>query len=293
MKIALLASNPKLYSNQKLIEAAQKLGHEIIFVNIGSCYIKVEPNNCEIFYDRGKKLDNIDYVIPRIRPSMTSYGSAILRQFEALNVKCLNSSDSIVKSRDKLRTLQILAMNSIDVPTTSFANSFYETKHIIDLVGGSPLIVKLLQGTKGVGVVMTETNKSSENVINSFRSLKAEILVQRYIKESKGEDLRCFVVGNKVVASMQRKAQEGEFRANIHLGAKAFQAQITKEEEEIAIKASNLLGLDAAGVDLVRSEDGPKVLEINSSPGLEGIESISQVNVATEIINYMQNSYGK
>lgn len=290
MKLVLLASNPKLYSNQKIIEAAKKEGHDIEFVNIKNCYIKIEPNNSEIFYDGGKKLENIDYVIPRIRPSATSYGCAILRQFEALNIKCLNSSDSIAKSRDKLRTLQILSAHGFDVPTTSFANSSYETKHIIDLVGGSPLIIKLLQGAKGVGVVMTETNKSSENVINSFRSLKAEILVQRYIKESKGQDLRCFVVGDEVVASMERQAQEGEFRANIHLGAKAFKVDVSDEEKEIAIKASKVLGLDVAGVDIVRSESGPKILEINSSPGLEGIESISQINIAKKIIEYIKEN---
>lgn len=292
MKIILLASNPKLYSNMRLIEAAKKRNHEIEFINIGGCYIKVASNNSEIFFNRGQKLENIDCVIPRIKPSITNYGTAILRQFEIMGVDCLNNADSILKSRDKLCTLQILSMQGFNVPITSFANSFYETKHIIDLVGGSPLVIKLLQGTKGVGVVMAENNKAAENVINSFRSLKAEILVQHYVKECKGQDIRCFVVGGEVVASMQRQAQEGEFRANIHLGAKAYNVEISDEERQIAIKAAKLINLEVAGVDLVRSDDGPKILEINSSPGLEGIESVSGMDIAEKIIMYIENKFG-
>ncbi len=288
MKLILLASNPKLYSNRRIIEAAKARGLDIEFVNVGGCYIKVETNNSEIFFNDGKKIENVDYVIPRIRPSMTFYGSTIIRQFETMGVKCLNGADAIMNSRDKLCTLQILAMQGFGVPTTSFANSFYETKDIIKLVGGSPLVIKLLEGTKGVGVVLAETTKAAESVINSFRSLKADILVQHYIKESKGHDIRCFVIGDEVVASMQRQAQEGEFRANIHLGAKAYSVEITQEEREIAIRATKIMNLDVAGVDMVRSEKGPKILEVNSSPGLEGIEGVTGINVAGKMIDFIE-----
>ncbi len=288
MKIILLASNPNLYSNQRIIDAAKIRGHEIEFVNVGGCYIKVAENESEIFHDEGKKLEKIDCVIPRIKPVMTFYGSIIIRQFEALAIKCLNGSEAITKSRDKLHTLQILSQHGLGIPTTSFANSSYKTKDLINLVGGAPLVVKLLEGTKGIGVVLAETNKAAESVINAFRSLKADILVQQYIKESKGQDIRCFVIGNEVVASMERIAQEGEFRANIHLGATARAVEITDEEREIAIKAAKIIGLEIAGVDMVRSNSGPKILEINSSPGLEGIESATGIDVAGKMIEYLE-----
>jgi ribosomal protein S6--L-glutamate ligase len=287
MKIVLLASNPNLYSNQRILEAAKKCGHEIEFVNVGDCYIKVAADS-EIFYNEGKKLEKIDYVIPRIKPSMTFYGSVIIRQFELLGVQCLNGSEAITKSRDKLHTLQILAQQKMGVPVTSFANSSYETKGIIKLVGGAPLVIKLLEGTKGVGVVLAETSKAAESVINAFRSLKADILAQHYIKESKGHDIRCFVIGDQVVASMERIAQEGEFRANIHLGAAARSVEITDEERELAIKAAKIIGLEVAGVDMVRSVTGPKILEINSSPGLEGIEGTTGIDVAGKMIEYLE-----
>lgn len=288
MKIILLASNPNLYSNQRIIEAAKSRGHEIEFVNVGGSYIKVAENESEIFHDEGKKLEKIDCVIPRIKPAMTFYGSVIIRQFESLAIKCLNGSEAITKSRDKLHTLQILSQHGLGIPTTSFANSSYETRDLINLVGGAPLVVKLLEGTKGIGVVLAETNKAAESVINAFRSLKADILVQQYIKESKGQDIRCFVIGNKVVAAMERIAQEGEFRANIHLGATARAVEITDEEREIAIKAAKIIGLEIAGVDMVRSNSGPKILEVNSSPGLEGIESATGIDVAGKMIEYLE-----
>lgn len=288
MKIILLASNPNLYSNRRIIEAGTKRGHDIKFINVGECFIKVAPKASEIFFDEGKKIENVDYVIPRIKPSMTFYASVIIRQFETMGINCLNTSDAITKSRDKLCTLQILAQHGIGVPVTSFANSSYETKDIIKLVGSAPLVVKLLEGTKGVGVVLAETNKAAESVINAFRSLKADILAQQYIKESKGHDIRCFVIGDKVVASMQREAQEGEFRANIHLGAKAHAVEITDEEYKMAIDATRIMGLDVAGVDMVRSVSGPKILEVNSSPGLEGIEGSTGVDVAAKMIEFME-----
>lgn len=289
MKIILLASNPNLYSNKRIIEAAQNRGHEIQFANVGDCYIKVAPNSCEIFFDEGKKIENVDYVIPRLKPAMTFYGSAITRQFEVMGVPCFNASDAIIKSRDKLHSLQILAQHGINVPVTSFANSSYDTKDLINLVGSAPLVVKLLEGTKGVGVVLAETNKAAESVINAFRSLKADILVQHYIKESKGQDIRCFVIGDKVVASIERIAQEGEFRANIHLGATARMIQATSEECELAVKATKIIGLEVAGVDMVRSNSGPKILEVNSSPGLEGIEGATGIDVASKMIEFLES----
>ncbi len=288
MKIILLASNPNLYSNLRIVEAAKKRGHEVEFVNVGECYIKVASSACEIFYDEGKKLENVDHVIPRIKPAMTFYGTSIIRQFEVMGVNCLNGSEAITKSRDKLYTLQILAQHGLNVPITSFANSSYDTKDLIKLVGSAPLVVKLLEGTKGVGVVLAETNKAAESVINAFRSLKADILVQHYIKESKGQDIRCFVVGGKVIASMERTAQEGEFRANIHLGATAKAIDVTPEESELAIKAAKVIGLEIAGVDMVRSSSGPKILEVNSSPGLEGIESATGIDIAAKMIEYLE-----
>ncbi len=292
MKIILLASNPKLYSNRRIIEVAQARGHQIEFANVGECYVKVDSTNCEIFYDEGKKLENIDFVVPRIKPAMTFYSSVIVRQFETMNINCLNGADAIVNSRDKLCTLQMLAKHGYNIPVTSFANSSYETKDLIKLVGSAPLVIKLLEGTKGVGVVLAETNKAAESVINAFRSLKADILVQQYIKESKGHDIRCFVVGDEVVASMQRQAGEGEFRANIHLGAKAFPIDITDEERKMAIGAAKIMNLDVAGVDMVRSSTGPKILEINSSPGLEGIEGATGVDVAAKMIEFMEKKIG-
>ena len=288
MKIILLASNPNLYSNRRIIEVGTKRGHDIKFINGGECCIKVATKASEILFDEGKKIENVDYVIPRIKPSMTFYASVIIRQFETMGINCLNTSDAITKSRDKLCALQILAQHGIGVPVTSFANSSYETKDIIKLVGSAPLVVKLLEGTKGVGVVLAETNKAAESVINAFRSLKADILAQQYIKESKGHDIRCFVIGDKVVASMQREAQEGEFRANIHLGAKAHAVEITDEESQMAIDATRIMGLDVAGVDMVRSVSGPKILEVNSSPGLEGIEGSTGVDVAAKMIEFME-----
>jgi ribosomal protein S6--L-glutamate ligase len=288
MKIILLASNPNLYSNQRIVEAARNRGHDVEFANVGGCYIKVAADGCEIFHDEAKKLEKIDCVIPRLKPAMTFYGTAMVRQFEMLGVKCLNGSEAITKSRDKLFSLQVLSQHQMNIPITSFANSSYDTKDLIKLVQSAPLVVKLLEGTKGVGVVLAETNKAAESVINAFKSLKADVLVQQYIKESKGCDIRCFVIGDQVVASMERIAQEGEFRANIHLGATARAVEITDEEREMAIKSAKLIGLEVAGVDMVRSSTGPKILEINSSPGLEGIEGATGVNIAEKMIEYLE-----
>ncbi|QSX34399.1 30S ribosomal protein S6--L-glutamate ligase [Shewanella avicenniae] len=284
LKIGLLASNPNLYSNRRIIEAAESRGHEIQFFNIKNCYMKLDATRPEIHYRGGLVLNELDAVIPRIRPSMTFYACTLLRQFESLGIYCLNSSTAIAQSRDKLRALQLLLDNGLDIPTTGFANSPLDTGDLINMVGGAPLIIKLLEGTQGKGVVLAETRKAAESVINAFKSLNANILVQEFIKESSGKDLRCFVVDGKVVASIQRVAAPGEFRANIHQGGRAELIKITPEERRIAIKAAKAMDLKVAGVDLIRSNKGPLLLEVNSSPGLEGIETATNEDIASKMI---------
>ena len=288
MKIAVLASDPKLYSNIRLMEAGKKRGHDMHFVNIRDCYMNITKSKPEVRYHDGTSLKGFDAIIPRIRPALTFYGTAVVRQFEVMGVYCLNESVSITRSRDKLRTLQLLSRKGIDMPITGFANRPEDTKDLIKMVGGAPLVIKLLEGTQGVGVVLAETSKAAESVINAFKSLKANILVQEYIKESQGRDMRCFVVGHKVIGAMERIAAEGEFRANVHLGAQVKPINITEEERVLAIKAASVLGLRCAGVDIIRSRSGPKVLEVNSSPGLEGIEAATKLDIAGEIIKYIQ-----
>lgn len=284
LNLGLLASNKNLYSNKRLIEAAEARGHEIHFLNIQHCYMKLDAQTPEVRYRGGKILDNLDAVIPRIRPSMTFYGCALLRQFDSINTYCVNSSSSISQSRDKLFSSQLFSKNGINIPITGFAKSPLETKDLIEMVGGSPLIVKLLESAQGKGVVSAETNKAAESVINAFKSLQANILVQEFIKEAEGKDIRCFVVDGKVVASIMREAKKGEFRSNIHQGGLAKKVKVTTEEKRLAIKAAKIFKLDIAGVDIIRSNKGPLILEVNSSPGLEGIESITGKDIANEII---------
>jgi len=284
LRIALLASNPDLYSNERLMEAAQARGHEIKFLNIQHCYMRLDAQTPEVRYRGGKILDDMDAVIPRIRPSMTFYGCALLRQFDSIGTYCLNSAAAISESRDKLFSSQLFSKNGIQIPVTGFAKSPLETKDLIDMVGGSPLIIKLLESTQGKGVVSAETNKAAESVINAFKSLQANILVQEFIKEADGKDIRCFVVDGKVVASIMRQAKKGEFRSNIHQGGTAHKIKITPEERRLAIKASKILNLDVAGVDIIRSNKGPLLLEVNSSPGLEGIENATGKDIANAII---------
>ena len=284
LKLGLLASNRDLYSNKRLIEAAEARGHEIHFLNIQQCYMKLDAQTPEVRYRGGKILDDLDAVIPRIRPSMTFYGCALLRQFDSIGTYCLNSSSSISQSRDKLYSSQLFSKNGINIPITGFAKSPLETKDLIDMVGGSPLIVKLLESAQGKGVVSAETNKAAESVINAFKSLQANILVQEFIKEAEGKDIRCFVVDGKVVASIMREAKKGEFRSNIHQGGLAKKVKVTAEEKRLAVKAAKIFKLDIAGVDIIRSNKGPLLLEVNSSPGLEGIESITGKDIANEII---------
>jgi ribosomal protein S6--L-glutamate ligase len=290
LRIGLLASNPELYSNKRIMEAGEMRGHEMHFLNIKECYMKLDAKTPEIHYRGGLILNQFDAVIPRIRPSITFYGCALTRQFEALNVYCLNSSTAITQSRDKLFSLQLLLQSGIDIPTTGFANSPLDTDDLIKMVGGSPLIVKLLEGTQGKGVVLAETKKAAESVINAFKSLNANILVQEFIKEANGKDLRLFVIDGKVVAAIQREALPGEFRANIHLGGTASVIKPTAEEKKIAIRAAKAMDLKVAGVDIIRSSKGPLLLEVNSSPGLEGIEGATNKDIAGEMIRAIEKN---
>ncbi len=291
LRIGLLASNPELYSNKRIMEAGEMRGHEMHFLNIKECYMKLDAKTPEIHYRGGKILNQFDAVIPRIRPSITFYGCALTRQFEALKVYCLNSSNAITQSRDKLYSLQLLLNHGVEIPTTGFANSPLDTDDLIKMVGGSPLIVKLLEGTQGKGVVLAETKKAAESVINAFKSLNANILVQEFIKEANGKDIRCFVIDGKVVAAIQREAMPGEFRANIHLGGTASIIKVTAEEKRIAIKATKAMDLKVAGVDIIRSSKGPLLLEVNSSPGLEGIEGATNKDIAGEMIKAIEKHF--
>jgi len=290
LRIGLLASNPELYSNKRIMEAGEIRGHEMHFLNIKECYMKLDATKPEIHYRGGKILDKFDAIIPRIRPSITFYGCALTRQFEGMKVFCLNSSTAITQSRDKLYSLQLLLNHGVDIPTTGFANSPLDTDDLIKMVGGSPLIVKLLEGTQGKGVVLAETKKAAESVINAFKSLNANILVQEFIKEANGKDIRCFVIDGKVVAAIQREALPGEFRANIHLGGTASIIKPTAEEKRIAIKAAKAMDLKVAGVDIIRSSKGPLLLEVNSSPGLEGIEGATNKDIAGEMIKAIEKN---
>ena len=291
LRIGLLASNPELYSNKRIMEAGAIRGHEMHFLNIKECYMKLDATTPEIHYRGGRVLDNFDAIIPRIRPSITFYGCALTRQFEALKVFCLNSAAAITQSRDKLFSLQLLLNHGVEIPTTGFANSPLDTDDLIKMVGGPPLIVKLLEGTQGKGVVLAETKKAAESVINAFKSLNVNILVQEFIKEANGKDLRLFVIDGKVVATIQREALPGEFRANIHLGGTASVIKPTPEEKKIAIKAAKAMDLRVAGVDIIRSSKGPLLLEVNSSPGLEGIEGATNKDIAGEMIAAIEKNF--
>ena len=289
MKIALLSRNPKLYSTRRLMEAAKKRGHEIHTYDVLRCYMNITSHNPEIHY-KGEILTGYDAVIPRIGASVTSYGTAVLRQFEMMGVYPLNESTAILRSRDKLRALQLLSRKGIGMPVTGFANKPDDIQDLIKIVKGTPLVIKLLQGTQGIGVVLAETKKAAESVIESFFGLKASVMVQEFISEAGGSDIRCFVVGNKVVAAMKRTAQDGEFRSNLHRGGSAELVKITPAERATAVKAARTLGLNVSGVDILRSNRGPVLMEVNSSPGLEGIENATGKDVASLIIEFIENN---
>lgn len=289
MNIALLSRNPKLYSTKRLIEAAKERGHEIKTLDVLRCYMNVTSHSPSIHY-KGEDLRGFDAVIPRIGASVTFYGTAVLRQFEMMGVYPLNESVAISRSRDKLRALQLLSRKGIGLPVTGFANKPDDIQDLITMVGGAPLVIKLLQGTQGIGVVLAETKKAAESVIESFLGLKASVLVQEFIKESGGSDIRCFVIGEKVVAAMKRQGKEGEFRSNIHRGGSASLIKITPEERSTAVRAANTMGLNVCGVDILRSNHGPVVMEVNSSPGLEGIEHATGKDIAGMIIQFMEKN---
>lgn len=288
MRIAILSRNRKLYSTRRLIEAAEERGHKVKVVDVLRCYMNIASHNPMVYY-RGEPLNGFDAVIPRIGASVTFYGAAVLRQFEMMGVYPLNESVAINRSRDKLRSLQLLSRRGIGLPVTGFANKPDDVKEVIKLVGGAPVVVKLLEGTQGIGVVLAETQKAAESVIEGFMGLKANILVQEFIKEAGGADIRCLVVGGKVVAAMKRQGAPGEFRSNLHRGGSAHLIKITPEERSTAVRAARIMGLNVAGVDLLRSNHGPVVMEVNSSPGLEGIESASGKDVAGMIIKFIED----
>lgn len=287
MKIAILSRDKKLYSTKRLVEAAESHGHEVIVVDILKCYMNITSHRPSIYY-KNQILNDIDAVIPRIGASVTFYGTAVLRQFEMMNVVALNGSVAVTRSRDKLRSMQLLARRGIGLPVTGFARNPDDIDNLITIVGGAPLVIKLLEGTQGIGVVLAETNKAAESVIQAFMGLHVNIMVQEYIKEAGGADIRCLVVGGKVVAAMKRQGAEGEFRSNLHRGGSASLIKITPEERSTAVRSAKIMGLNVCGVDLLRSNHGPVVMEVNSSPGLEGIEKASGKGIAEVIIKYLE-----
>lgn len=292
MKILVLSTNAHLYSTERLVEAGKQRGHEMKVINHRRCYMNIASMRPAVHY-KGHALDDFDAVIPRIGASVTFYGTAVVRQFEMMGVYCVNESVAISRSRDKLRALQLMARKGIGMPVTGFASSPDDTDHLLSLVGDAPVVIKLLEGTQGVGVVLAETHNAARSVIEAFRGLNANFLVQEFIKEAGGADIRCFVIGDKVVASMKRQAADGEFRSNLHRGGQATLVRITPEERSTAVRAAKIMGLNVAGVDLLRSNHGAVVMEVNSSPGLQGIEKATGKDVAGMIIDFIEKNARK
>lgn len=289
MRIAILSRNENLYSTARLKQAGEARGHQVDVIDTLHCDIDITSNNPKIRY-MGEELPQYDAVIPRIGASITFYGTAVVRQFEMMGTFCINESVAISRSRDKLRSLQLLSRKGIGLPKTGFASRPDKIQDLIKNVGGAPLVIKLLEGTQGIGVVLAETNKAAESVIEAFMGLKANILVQEFIEEANGADIRCFVVGNKVIAAMKRQAGEGEFRSNLHRGGTAQLVKLTKEERATAINAAKIMGLNLCGVDILQSKNGPVVMEVNSSPGLEGIEKATGKDVADMIFEFIEKN---
>ncbi len=289
MKIAVLSRNTNLYSTRRIVEAGEQRGHEMVVIDTLRAYMNITSHNPQIHY-KGQTLEGFDAVIPRIGASVTFYGCAVLRQFEMMGVFPLNEAVAISRSRDKLRSLQLLSREGIGLPVTGFAHSPDDIPDLIRMVGGAPLVIKVLEGTQGIGVVLCETEKAAESVIEAFMGLKQDIMVQEYIAEARGADIRCFVIGNRVVAAMRRQAAPGEFRSNLHRGGTATQIRITPEERSTAIRAAKAMGLSVAGVDILRSNHGPLVMEVNSSPGLEGIETTTGQDMADLMIQYIEDN---
>lgn len=289
MKIVILSRNPKLYSTRRLVEAGEQRGHEMLVVDHLKCVLVIEKGRPHIFY-KGEEIKDVDAVIPRIGSSVTFYGCAVVRQFEMMKIFTAVESQALMRSRDKLRSLQLLARAGLGMPKSAFASTAKDVDTLINQVGGAPVVVKLLEGTQGIGVILAETEKSAKSVIESFLALDANILVQEFIKEAKGADIRAFIVDGTIVGAMKRQGAEGEFRSNLHRGGKATVIQLSKQEKETAIKAAKKLGLAIAGVDMLQSERGPLVMEVNSSPGLEGIEGATKVDIAGKIIEYVERN---
>lgn len=290
MKMAILSRKSVLYSTARLVEAAHARGHQAETIDTMRCYMNITSARPTIHY-KGNELEVYDAVIPRVGASVTFYGAAVVRQLEMMGVFCINDSVAITRARDKLRSLQLLSKKGIGLPITGFAHSLDEIKDLIGMVGGPPLVIKFLEGTQGIGVILVETSKAARSVLEAFLGLKVNIMVQEYIKEAGGADIRCFVVGNRVVAAMKRQAKSPEeFRSNLHRGGIAIPVEITDEERNMAIRAAYIIGLNVAGVDIVRSNRGPLIMEVNASPGLEGIERATGIDVATEIIKFIENS---
>ncbi len=289
MNIGILSTNKNLYSTKRLLEAGEERGHDMRVINHRRCYMNITAHNPGVHY-KGQSIEGLNAIIPRIGASVSFYGTAVVRQFEMMGVYSVNESVAITRSRDKLRALQLLSRKGIGMPITGFANSPDDTNDLLEFVGGAPVVVKLLEGTQGVGVVLAETQKAAESVIEAFRGLKAEFMVQEFIKEAGGSDIRCFVIGDKVVASMKRTGKEGEFRSNLHRGGTAEVIKITPEERSTAVRSARVMGLNVAGVDLLRSNHGPVVMEVNSSPGLEGIEKATGKDVAGMIIAFIEKN---
>ncbi len=291
LRIALLTREPNNYTSRRIMQVAEQRGHVCEIINTTRCYMNINATAPQVMYD-GRALPRYDAIIPRIGSSITSYGMAVVRQFDLMGSFCVNKAAAIGTSRDKLFAQQILAQHKINMPVTAFAHSPHDTSELIEIAGGAPLVVKLLEGTQGKGVVLGETENAAESVIGAFRGLKANFLVQEFIKEAAGADLRCLVVGGRVVASMKRQAQDGEFRANVHQGGNVVATKITRAERLIALKAAKVIGLGVAGVDILRSNNGPKILEINSSPGIQGIERATGADVAVKIMEYIEKNVG-
>ncbi|GGD62640.1 30S ribosomal protein S6--L-glutamate ligase [Lacimicrobium alkaliphilum] len=289
MRIAVLSRNANLYSTRRLKEEGEAHGHEVHIIDPLKCYMNINMKSSSV-HIRGKQLPEFDAIIPRIGASITFYGTAALRQFEMMGVYPVNESVAISRSRDKLRSLQLLSRKGIGLPVTGFANQASNIPDLIDMVGGAPLVIKLLEGTQGIGVVLAETRQAAESVIEAFMGMKADIMVQEYIKEAGGADIRCLIIGDKVIASMKRQAKAGEFRSNLHRGGSASLVRLTPEERSTAVRAARTMGLNVAGVDILRSNHGPVVMEVNSSPGLEGIEAATNKNVAGRIIEFIEKN---
>ena len=289
MNIKILSANPDLYSTKRLVEAAKKRNHDIEVINHTKCDIVIEKKRPVVLY-KGRTIEQVDAIIPRIGASVTFYGTAVVRQFEMMRCFTTTESVALVRSRDKLRSLQILSRAGLGLPKTIFTNYSKNVEDVVDQVGGAPVIIKLLEGTQGIGVILAETKKAAESVMEAFNNLQARVIVQEYIKEAGGADIRAFIVDGQVVGAMKRQGKEGEFRSNLHRGGSANVIELTDEEETAALKAAKAMGLGIAGVDMLQSSRGPLILEVNSSPGLEGIEAATGIDIATKIIKYIERN---